>query len=903
MLGESNPVSITNTTTDNHENPSLVDFQGGNLNYLPNDPKLIFTHKIQRPPLATPTHEHKIETILNICNEQVPAPRPSPFRHQTTADAAEFNSKLIASFGFDLQRLFDAYPGTTISPGSEFRPLGSIAQLLRYHPFWNKIQDTLKNGASYDFKPLPPDINRQFENDAILAYGNHASARQRPEALIKVCKKDTKFGYSFPISFDCARQIQQGRAGPLGVAQHAGIDEHGNIVIKDRLAHDQSFSLGFAPSLNDLVDESDLIDLVFGWCLDRIIHQTVALRQKFPNKRILVCKFDWGSAYRRINGDGILVANTITTDASGDFANLLTRLTFGGRPHPAMFSTFSEAACDLCNDVADLDEWDPSVCRSPLQDLMGKIQRLDESIPFHPAQPMAVDVEPRPQGYHDVYIDDMIQLFVDCEKFINRAPGIVPLVLHLLVRPSMPDEPIDRNDILAEDKMKAEGAPSEEMRVLGWIIDTRRLQMRLPFDKFTCWSREIETWLDPKRVYVTFKELESMLGKMIHACKGIPLALYYTKRCQELKEHILSKHRAKRSDKKGLNEHVRDVPSARVQDRPKPWFRYKIPKAVRQDLQVWTKLLAKAHKGISLNLLTCRRPTHVMIADSCPYGMGGFSVRTGKAWHVPLDPEIYALAANKTDTETDELGQDPDLKLSNNLFEFVCQVVTIWVDCLAGAVPTESCVLGLSDSSSATGWMHKSSFGSNKPNHQRVSEKLTDLVLEYNFLLHPEHIPGKANVVTDLLSRTFDCCDKVLTQKIHSLYSSQIPQSFRICPLPNEVASWISSVAPRLREYSLDELNRPMRPSTGHGGDGSSISNCSDSETTPFLTESRPFVRDRRSLAPSSNDCEMELSREGLRSLFEHRLSRRPLATWHRASGITTGRAPATSRDATGTTP
>ena len=311
MLGESDPVCPSTLSTINHDNPSLVDFQGGK-NYLPNNPSLIFTNKIRRPQLANPTHTHKIDTILAISKEVVPAPLPSLFQHETSAEAAKFNSDLIESFDFDLQKLFDAYPGTTISPGSEFRPLSSISQLLRHHPFWERIQDTLRNGASYDFKPLPPDINRQFENDAILAYGNHASARRRPEALIKVCKKDTKTGYSFPISFDCARQIQQGRAGPLGVAQHAGIDEHGNIVIKDRLAHDQSFSLGFAPSLNDLSDESELIDLVFGWCLDRIIHQIVALRLKFPNKRILVCKFDWGSAYRRINGDGILVANTIT---------------------------------------------------------------------------------------------------------------------------------------------------------------------------------------------------------------------------------------------------------------------------------------------------------------------------------------------------------------------------------------------------------------------------------------------------------------------------------------------------------------------------------------------------------------------------------------------------------------
>ena len=343
MLGESEPVCPLSTTTsdvDDHD-AALVDFQG----FLPNDPALIFTRKIQRPQLRPATHKHSIDTIVSICNSTVPTPKASPFCHDNSLEAAKTNAALIADFEFDLQRLFDAHPGTTISPGSEFRPLDSIALLLQHHPFWEKIKHTLTKGASYDFKPLPPDSARKQENEAILDYGNHASARKRPEALIKVCKKDSRFGYSFPITFACARNLRNGRAGPLGVAQHAGIDEFGEIVLKDRLAHDQSFSMGFAPSLNDLVDDSELIDSVFGWCLDRLIHQIVAIRLKFPDKRILICKFDWGSAYQRINGDCTLVANTITTDVSGDFANILTRLSFGGRPHPAMFSVFSEASC------------------------------------------------------------------------------------------------------------------------------------------------------------------------------------------------------------------------------------------------------------------------------------------------------------------------------------------------------------------------------------------------------------------------------------------------------------------------------------------------------------------------------------------------------------------------------
>ena len=128
--------------------------------------------------------------------------------------------------------------------------------------------------------------------------------------------------------------------------------------------------------------------------------------------------------------------------------------------------------------------------------------------------------------------------------------------------------------------------------------------------------------------------------------------------------------------------------------------------------------------------------------------MGGFSVVcTGKAWHTPLGPAVYAFAANPDDLQHQEFGNDQDLKLSNNPFEFICQVVTIWVNCIDGAIGEESSLLGLSDNSSATGKMYKSSFSSNKPNHQQVLAKLTELALDHNFTLHPEHIPGTSNTV------------------------------------------------------------------------------------------------------------------------------------------------------------
>ena len=860
--------------------------------YLPNDPREIFTEKVHSPPLLPWKIRHSLSFIKRVCASPVPPPKPSPFKHERSYEAAVFNSILLRKNDYDLQQIIDKNPRSTISPGSEFRPVEILETFLDQHPFWPKINDIMRHGAFYKFQLVTSDEDRCRENEAILNYGNHSSAQKRPEALIKVSEKDTAAGYSFPVTFDCCKKIRHGRVGPLGVAQHAGITESGDIVMKDRLAHDQSFSFGHAPSLNQAVDESELIDLVFGWCIDRIIHQVVALRLEFPDKRILVCKFDWGSAYRRINGDGVLIANTITTDASGEFANLLTRLTFGGSPHPAMFSTISEATCDFCNDLVSVKRWSPAVCKSPLQDKMGPVKRLEDDIPFAQGRPLAVQVLTSPESFVDVYLDDMVQLFLDTEENLRRSPGIVPLALHLLVRPTAPDEPIKRSDILAADKMMAEGSPSEEMRVLGWLIDTRRLLLRLPNEKFINWSRLVQSFLDPQRKNFKFTEIESLIGKMDNACKGIPLARYFINRIRAYKDKLISDHAAKQ-----------DPEAPAFVKRPKPWYRYKMPENLKPDLQVWLKLLNRANEGISLNLLTCRQPTNVALADSCPFGMGGFSLRTGRAWHVRLDPAVVAMASNAQDMEDDPNLGSPDLKLSNNLFEFICQVVTIWLDCIDGVLGNDDCILALSDSSSATGWMHRASYGTNKPHHRKVSEKLVDLSLQHRFALHPEHVPGKANQVTDVLSRTFDCCDIELTQLIHSRFPEQIPSNFKILPLPTEIQSWISSVAPQLPVSSTAESNQQVRVKTGHGDDGTSTYDCSNSPATPFWTESRPSVPEPSSSALSCKDYGTGITVATMRETFGRALLKKPLASWQRSFGITTGRAPATSRDATGFIP
>ena len=112
----------------------------------------------------------------------------------------------------------------------------------------------------------------------MLEYGNHKSAEQNPAAQKKAIEKDTARGYSFPLTIACAKQIQHGRIAPTGIASQLGIDEKGELIPKDRLTHDQTMSQGFCPSVNQLIDQTELTPLVYGHCLPRMIHQVVALR-------------------------------------------------------------------------------------------------------------------------------------------------------------------------------------------------------------------------------------------------------------------------------------------------------------------------------------------------------------------------------------------------------------------------------------------------------------------------------------------------------------------------------------------------------------------------------------------------------------------------------------------------
>jgi hypothetical protein len=367
-----------------------------------------------------------------------------------------------------------------------------------------------------------------------------------------------------PIPLHVVKLIPGALAQPLGMAKQITLDDAGQRIPKYRLTQDLSFSLSQKDcSVNDRIDMDQYNEMIYGWCLSRIIHFVVALRHRFPTDRILMSKYDYSDAYRRIAHSAS--ASTQSISVFKDIAYVALRLTFGGSPNPPTWCLFSEMVTDLANELYMCPHWDPAQVRSPGQPLTPTPKLEKDEEPFGQALPTAVTVPTSSTAKTDGFINDLITVFRDTPQNRERAPHMVPLAMHVTSRPHAgTEEPVTRRNILSDANLLAEGAPAETQIILGWMIKTRRLQISLPTDKFDAWTTELQKMIKAQRT--TFGDIETTVGRLNHVAYVIPLARHFLNRLQSKSCIPRHKHQSIRL----ATEEV-------------------------HDLTLWTRFLAEAH--------------------------------------------------------------------------------------------------------------------------------------------------------------------------------------------------------------------------------------------------------------------------------------------------------------------
>jgi hypothetical protein len=731
--------------------------------------------------------------------------RPS-ILFEATASAAAWNWALLKAKDNDVGRLLAEQPFSVVTPGSEFRRVEDLESLLGSHPLWSRLATSLSNGAQY---PLEPYSDKEMALDlrAQVDRGNHKSALSMLTVLDRLNEVDVSHGYAFCLPVEALYDIKGAAVAPHGVVRQGTINELGQLITKDRPTHDQTFSAREeGKSINDRCNMDLLTPCVFGHALLRLIHFILHLRRRFPGVRIFIQKVDFKSAYRRLHLSYDMATKCITVVR--DLAFLSLRMPFGGRPCPSLWSDVSETITDLSNSLAVDPSWDPETLRSPLQHLIPPTVSEPQDVPFADSLPVAFDI-PDGEGKYkaDVFIDDVISVVLDDGRGCARGAAASLLAIHAVCRPVADDEPVLRNELTAEKKLIAESLLEEVKTTLGWLLDTRRLLISLTMDKYSSWAAAV--WMMLLTEVCRYEAMETLVGRLNHVCFIIPQARHFMSRLRWL----LLKSRRGRA----------------LQLRPQ----------VLADLRLWLRFLQMAHKGISLNLVSFRVPTHVFRSDAAEHGMGGFCGLSGKAWRLEL-PRDCRVGCREG--------------ISLNLLEFLGGIVSIWVEILAGRVPPGSCLQAQGDSTSSAGWLRKSNFSEhNHPLQLEASRHLAFILLEASAILYSQWFPGKANGLSDVLSRDSHLTDDDLTSLCRSSIPFQVPQNFAICRLPHIIFSWVISLL-RSQPLIKESSKEPTRSSTWLGRDGASGSQPSSSSMTSTSRLSSPgleLVSSAPSLPPS----------------------------------------------------
>lgn len=406
--------------------------------------------------------------------------------------------------------------------------------------------------------------------------------------------------------------------------------------------------------------------------------------------------------------------------------------------------------------------------------------------------------------------------------------------------------------------------------VLGWALETRRLIVKLPGDKFIAWSVDIAEIL--RTGTVTFGDLESCVGRLNHAAYVIPLS-----------RHFLGRLYARITPAKPKRQQLT------------------LSQVELDDLKTWLHFLDNARSGISMNLLTHRTPTNIGISDSCPYGLGGFTWH-GRAWRlrIPTESPLYGLHT------------------ANNALEFLAMVVNVWLMVIDSPAPYQ-CFLGLGDSTSAIGWLfHSSSLKGNSSYTVAVTimaRKMARILLKADHCLFGQHLPGSLNTVADQLSFTSQTregkinmlahdspCNAELTDRFHTLMPQLIPEPFAISQLPDEILSFVVLVLRTMESSMTPSAKQPSSAKTGHGVVGSVSATPRESISRssivfPSRNKNYSSVRSSPVIGQQIGPTQ-ETFVESIRSPYKRRLYEMPQATWLRRFGCNSGKVPFTSREA-----
>ena len=97
------------------------------------------------------------DILHDILSWESPQPLPTEFRFEWSNDAAQHNLAVLRRYHLNLDHAIRAQPFSSVTIGSEFRPVSVLAPLCSAHPLWPRVYRSLT-----DLPPSPDSFSNHI---------------------------------------------------------------------------------------------------------------------------------------------------------------------------------------------------------------------------------------------------------------------------------------------------------------------------------------------------------------------------------------------------------------------------------------------------------------------------------------------------------------------------------------------------------------------------------------------------------------------------------------------------------------------------------------------------------------------------------------------------------------------
>ena len=261
--------------------------------YMPSEISVFFPFGIVGPDDYYQPSQGWVKEVLSVARTVCTVPKPPHIRLGVGQDDLDHNTRFLADCDWDLGEVFRRHVGTTVDHGSEFRPVEQLCRIVGKHPGFAYLKEMLTSGFDYHLTRELTEHERALELKAQLGRGNHRSALENMDDIRSLLSGDVRRGFVLPFRATAILNVKRLHLQPGGMVRQLSLKADGSRQPKSRFTHDLSFSIT-APdaSVNARVDMAKHPEMVYGWCLLRVIHYLAALRVRHPKEMSENMKFE-----------------------------------------------------------------------------------------------------------------------------------------------------------------------------------------------------------------------------------------------------------------------------------------------------------------------------------------------------------------------------------------------------------------------------------------------------------------------------------------------------------------------------------------------------------------------------------------------------------------------------------